>query len=123
MTLLWVAATVRRDVSIVDWFWAAGFALLAWSLLFRAGEMSLRPKVVAAALTLWALRLGVHLYLRSRGKGEDPRYVAMRERSGASFTWISLGKVFWFQGLLIGIISAPVFVIVRAGDTPAWGLR
>ena len=122
MTFVWFVSLWRRDVSIIDWFWAAAFALFAWVAIIREDAFQWRPLLLASLLSLWALRLGLHLALRSRGKGEDPRYQAMRRKSGSSFWWVSLFKVNLFQGLLVALISAPVWQVVRASDSGGWNL-
>jgi steroid 5-alpha reductase family enzyme len=42
------------------------------------------------------------------GKGEDPRYQAMRKRHGARFPLVSLGTVFILQAVVMWIVSLPV---------------
>jgi len=122
MWAVWVASVPLRDVSIVDWFWGPAFALLGWVLLARLPDPSTRGVVLMAAVTLWAVRLARHLFLRSRGSAEDPRYAAMRERGGASYWWISLFKVFLFQGVLVLVIGAPIFQVVGTpADLAPWG--
>lgn len=120
VVLVWFASLWKRDVSIIDWFWAAAFALFAWVALTEQSAWTLRPLLLASLLTLWALRLGLHLVLRSRGKAEDPRYQAMRRKSGRSFWWVSLFKVNLFQGLLVALISAPVWQVVRSHGVASW---
>ena len=48
-------------------------------------------------VTVWGARLAVHIGRRNLGKGEDRRYVEMRERDGARFWLTSLYRVFLVQ--------------------------
>jgi steroid 5-alpha reductase family enzyme len=54
------------------------------------------------------MRLFLHILVRNKGKGEDPRYVAMRENHGKRFWWISLFTVFSLQGFLLWLVSLPI---------------
>jgi steroid 5-alpha reductase family enzyme len=68
-------------------------------------------------VTVWGLRLAIHLYLRNRGHGEDPRYRAMRRRWGESrFPVVSLFTVFVFQGVLLWIVSLPIQVAMLSSE-------
>jgi steroid 5-alpha reductase family enzyme len=59
--------------------------------------------------TVWAARLGLYLYWRNAGKGEDPRYTAaFRDRYATNLHWHTLTKVFLLQGVLAWLISTPV---------------
>jgi steroid 5-alpha reductase family enzyme len=122
VTLLWRVAVRRRDVSVIDLFWGAGFALVAvLTLLLPGGEVG-RQALLAALTCGWGLRLAVHLSVRAAGRGEDPRYTAMRARVRGDFDRWALVRVFWLQGLLIWLISAPVQVggTLAAADDPWW---
>lgn len=121
MLLLWLVSLAVRDASIVDIFWGPGFVLVAWSVFAWAaahdlpGGGSARRLLLAALVTVWGLRLGLHLAARNLGKGEDYRYVAMREKAGGRFWLVSLGKVFLLQGLLMWVVSLPL----QGGQLPS----
>jgi steroid 5-alpha reductase family enzyme len=112
-TLVWLASLVRRDASIIDVFWGLGFVLAAWIYL-GAGARTGRGALVAALVTLWGLRLSLHILWRNWGRGEDYRYREMRERSPSSFPLRSLLSVFWLQGLLLWALSTPLHAAQRA---------
>lgn len=66
-------------------------------------------------MTAWALRLWLHLLARSRGKSEDPRYTAFRQRLGPErYWWVSFFQVFLLQGCLALLISAPLQLAAAA---------
>ena len=116
MGALWVLSVRMRDVSIVDPFWGPGFALIAGVCFFQQDVSSPRAYLVFALVSVWALRLGVHL-LRRRGHGEDFRYAAMRERQGPRFVYTSLFTVFGLQGVLLLAISLPLMAAITAPAT------
>lgn len=114
MVFLWLVSLVADDVSIVDMFWGAGFALVAWLGLLVADGITLHRVLVVAAVTVWGLRLAGYLAWRNLGKGEDYRYRRMRERAGPRFRYTSLVIIFGFQGALIWVVSLPVQVGLAA---------
>jgi steroid 5-alpha reductase family enzyme len=112
---LWLASIRLRDVSIIDPFWGLGFVVIAWIAgLTTDGDMGRRLLLVGLT-SIWGLRLFVYLLWRNRGKPEDFRYAAMRERHGSRFIWVSLGTVFVLQGVLMLAVSLPV----QMGQIPA----
>jgi steroid 5-alpha reductase family enzyme len=114
MTLVWVASLVKRDASIIDIFWGLGFVVVGWIYFAGAGAHGLRGPLVVGLVTVWGLRLSLHILWRSRGKGEDYRYREMRERHPSGFALRSLFTVFWLQALLLWAISMPLHQAQRA---------
>lgn len=113
LTLLWGASVRLQNASVVDVAWGPGFVVLAWCCVAWGGGGP-RSVLLAGLVTLWGLRLGWHLGRRNLGHAEDARYAAWRARTGPTFWWKSLGMVFWFQGLLMGVVSAPLFLVAMA---------
>jgi steroid 5-alpha reductase family enzyme len=116
MVLLWLISLAARDASVVDIFWGPGFVLVAWAVFAWVGAHDLpdggqaRRWLLVSLVTVWGLRLGGYLALRNLGKGEDYRYVAMRQKAGGRFWIISLFKVFLLQALLLWVVSLPIQV-------------
>ena len=110
MFLLWLTSLARKDASIVDSFWGAGFAVIAVVCFFITDGARPRKLLITTLVAVWGLRLALHIFARNHGKGEDYRYQAMRKKHGDRFPLVSLLTVFVFQGLLMWIISLPVQV-------------
>jgi len=108
MTVLWVFSVARRDASIVDPWWSMAFLLVTGNTIGRTG-LTPAKGLLLLMVAAWAVRLWLHLLLRSRGKPEDPRYAAFRQRFGPErYWWVSFFQVFVLQGLLVLVISAPL---------------
>jgi steroid 5-alpha reductase family enzyme len=107
MLALWLLSLALEDSSIVDIFWGPGFVLLAWVVALQE-VWSPRSALAVGLVTVWGLRLAVHLAIRNIGKGEDPRYRAMRRVRGSAWWWKSLFIVFAFQGVLMWVVSLPL---------------
>ena len=118
VTLVWLLSLALKNASIIDIFWAPGFAVLAIVYaLFSDDGYSGRQILVCALVIAWAIRLGGHILTRNAGHGEDFRYQKMRKAGGEAFWWKSLVTVFFLQGALLWIISAPLLVAVHS-DSP-----
>ena len=108
MTVTWLASVPLRNASIVDPVWSLGFVVVGWVSALTGDGDALRVALMTGAVTIWGLRLSLHLFTRNRGHGEDFRYVAMRRRHGPGFWWISYFTVFVVQGILMWIVSLPL---------------
>jgi steroid 5-alpha reductase family enzyme len=116
MLLLWLLASVRSDVSVVDIYWGAGFILVASLSVAWNRPVHLRGAVALLLVCLWGIRLASYLLWRKWGEDEDRRYQAMRQHHGARFWWVSLFTVFLLQGILLWVIAMPLQVIAVSRD-------
>jgi len=122
MLVQWLLSIPLRNVSIVDIGWGLGFVAIAWVGVWRC-DITLKivqwPRwLLPVFVTIWGLRLALHLTKRNIGKPEDYRYAAMREARGPAFVWSSLGIVFGLQGAVMWVVSLPVQMAL-ARPTPS----
>jgi len=116
LTLLWAISIAVKDASLVDIFWGFGFLLVAAVCLYLVPVKTPYLILLAAMPIIWGMRLTLYLGKRNLGHGEDKRYVSMRKRAEkkgmSEMAWRlrTLFSVYWGQGLLIMIVSAPVWV-------------
>jgi steroid 5-alpha reductase family enzyme len=115
MICLWFLSLVLKNASIVDIFWGLGFVIVAWFTFYRAEGYLGRKLLICALVTVWGLRLAIHIAGRNLGKGEDRRYQAWRASYGPKFWWVSLFTVFGTQGILLWVIS----LVTQAGQISA----
>lgn len=115
MVLLWLLSLALKNSSIVDIFWGMGFVMIAW-LAFSLGQGYIpRKQLVAVLVTMWGVRLALHIFFRNWGKGEDFRYAKWREENGPRWWWVSFFQVFLLQGFLMWIISTPLIAAETSG--------
>ncbi len=117
MTLAYVVAIVRKDNSLADIFWGLGFILVALITYFVQGSNGGPQILVTVLVFLWGVRLATHVFIRNRGKGEDPRYRKWREEWGDSFLIRSYLQVFMLQGLFMLLVVWPVAIVNTYGNT------
>ncbi len=112
-TVLYFIGEVKKNYSIVDIGWGAGFVIVAIVafitryLLFH--NYSITGIVVLVLTAIWGIRLSSHIYKRNHGRPEDFRYVAMRERYAkmkypklAAYARIFLTQAFFM--MVIGLV-------------------
>jgi steroid 5-alpha reductase family enzyme len=119
--VVWVWATLRRDVSVVDAWWSLGFLVAAAVAARGGGSLDPRKTLVLILVAAWALRLSAYLAWRNHGEPEDRRYAAMRQGRGPAFWWQSLFVVFWLQAALVAVICLPHLVVLAAPVGPPLG--
>lgn len=123
--LPWIGGTVLVLIAVTA---AVGISIgrhnvvdTAWGLLFVGVGISslitsqghgdpVRRWLLAAMVTIWGLRLGVHIGRRAIGKGEDPRYGQLLSKGHSNPTVNALLKVYLAQAVLAFLISAPLQV-------------
>jgi steroid 5-alpha reductase family enzyme len=111
MTSVFAVALAKKDNSIVDMAWGGGFIIIAYLTFFLRPEFTARHLLVTLIVTLWGLRLLIHIALRNRGRGEDFRYAKWRREWGRWFIPRSYFQVYMLQGFFMLVIAYPVILI------------
>ncbi len=108
LTLLWAFTLIIKDSSVIDIYWGFGFIVAMSYYLYALGEEyhTTRNLVYAILVSIWGMRLTFYLASRNIGKGEDYRYVLMRNEAGKNWWWLSYLRVFVLQGVLLWCISS-----------------
>ena len=123
LTLLWAISLAVKDASLIDIFWGFGFLVVAAVCLYLVPVKTPYLWLLAAMPIAWGIRLSLYLAKRNLGHGEDVRYVAMQKRAEkkgmSEMAWRirSLFTIYFGQGLLIMIVSAPVWVAMATAKT------
>jgi steroid 5-alpha reductase family enzyme len=119
MTLLWPLSLALKNSSIVDVFWGSGFVIATWvAFLLTPDGFTGRRLLLNVLVTIWGLRLSLHILTRNWGKPEDFRYQAWRREAGAAWWWRSYLRVFLLQGVILWIVAAPL-VAAQVGKQPS----
>ena len=105
----WLLSLYLRDVSIVDSAWPLMFLFAALYYFFSSDNESITGLALLAIVTVWSVRLFLHLTWRNWGEPEDRRYREIRKKYSPHFAVKSLFIIFLFQAVLAWIISIPLF--------------
>jgi len=113
-----LVGTIKKNNAIMDIFYGPAYFVVAFTSLYFYSVLNetflIRQLIVTVLVLLWAIRLSTYVFIRNRGKPEDRRYAAMRERwkkSGKSVALKSLTKIYLFQGLVVFIVVFSVLWI------------
>lgn len=112
VTIAWLKTVSSGNVTVMDVLWGMGFVLIAWTRFLLYDAFNIASIACLVCVNLWGLRLGYVLHKRTKNRGEDPRYVRMRETAGRNWWWISFLQVFLLQGVLLLVIALPIFFLI-----------
>ena len=114
---LWVISRIKNDVGIVDSFWSILILLAGLSFLYLFdNDLTNRKLLVLSLLSIWALRLAIHIAWRNWGQEEDHRYQTIRANNQPNFEFKSLYIVFLLQAFLALIIALPLMTVFNTGS-------
>ncbi len=123
VTIAWLKTVSSGNVTVMDVLWGMGFVFISWTRFLLADSYNLAALFCLACVSIWGLRLGIVLHQRTKNRGEDPRYVRMRESAGDNWWWISFLQVFVLQGALLLIIALPIFALIpEESETIEWNM-
>ena len=121
MSAIFLIALVKKDNSIVDIAYGGAFIAAVSSAALVSGTGHPRQYLAGALVGIWGLRLVLHLFARSRGRGEDFRYRKWREEWGSSFVVRSFFQIYMLQGAVVFIVASPVILIMaNPGANLGW---
>jgi len=120
MTLLFVIGLAAKDNSIADIAYGPAFLVAGWSglLLGGSGELQARSLLLLLLVSIWGLRLAIHLATRHHGRDEDFRYQNFRRQWGRTVVWRSFLQVYLLQGTIILLIATPILLSAAVPGPP-----
>lgn len=119
--LLYVVALIRRDNTVADIGWGIGFIIAAFVVLWQRDMLMIRQVVITALVCVWGVRLSLHIWLRSRGKGEDWRYKQWRKQWKEHWVIRSFLQIYVLQSFFLMIAVLPVLYVNTFGGS-SWGV-
>ncbi len=125
MGLAWAIQRATGQTGWIDAVWTFGVgatgAVLAALPLGDGGGAGWRRAAVAAAIALWALRLGGHVVARTRKTPDDPRYRKLIEGWGEAAP-LQLLAFLQVQALAGATLALAVALAAHVGS-PAFGFQ
>lgn len=121
LILAFIIGTIKKNNGLMDVFYGPGYIIVAISSLILYliidKELDIRKLFITSLVSIWAVRLGIYIFIRNRGKPEDYRYQAMRKRWVNNIILKSFVRIYMIQGLVIFIVAFPVW-FVNISDVP-----
>jgi len=122
MSVMFVVGLKVKDNSLIDIAYGPAFIFSCWGAWVYSPPVMENTRIFLLLfwITLWGGRLGLHIGLRHRGRGEDFRYRQFRADWGATIVWRSFLQIYMLQGLVVFMVSMPVLLVLAA---PGAGLQ
>jgi steroid 5-alpha reductase family enzyme len=123
MSLWYAVAIYTSRYDVVDSAWGIGFVVIAWVSIVLSKNYHPLTFISAGLVTIWGLRLFIHIANRNWRKHEDDhRYVTMRAKWGSAEKRKAYTNVFLLQGILLILVSTPMIAIARSSHTITLGV-
>lgn len=119
MALWSLAAIAKKRADLADIAWGPGFMLVAWSSLVL-GQATIQGLIVNILVTVWAIRLAFHLYVRNRKRDEDFRYQKLKLKWVKNFNFKLFTEVFLLQGCILYLVALPIIWINTHPQDLTW---
>lgn len=123
LVLMGVTALIGQRIgrhNVVDTTWGLGFALVV-IVCAVVGQGDVARRVLVLVLTCtWALRLATYMYVRARGRGEDPRYAALLDRKPGNRLWNAYRSIYLTQAAALWFVALPLQVSASTGTGLGW---
>jgi steroid 5-alpha reductase family enzyme len=120
MIAVWALQRRLGDAGIVDVAWTFGVGVLGAAFAILGGDAPWERRLLVAALvSLWALRLGSHIAHRVMTQPEDGRYVDLKRQWGAQ-AQAKLFRFFQFQAFGAVLFAAPMLFVARNTQPLGW---
>lgn len=112
---IWFAVAVyKKRNDVADIAWGPGYILICCYLFITQKQVPV-SLLLYTLVTIWGVRLCLHIYNRNKNKKEDFRYLQWRQQWGKSFYLRSYLQVFLLQGIILLLIISPVmFAAINA---------
>ena len=117
MLFLWLFYLKTNKPMVVDVGWGFGIALIGFFFALTCEGFFLRKYILGLMISIWGLRLGLHLlYDRIIGSHHDARY-DMLEKKWKTNLKLKYFFFYQFQALIIIIMLSPLLPIYQNKNT------
>jgi steroid 5-alpha reductase family enzyme len=117
LNVWFIISLIKKRNDVADIAWGIGFVILAWTSFVISGESGSRGILVGALVSIWGLRLALHIHIRNTGRAEDYRYAAWREAWGEWFYLRSYAQIYLLQGILLFVVALPILLINKSAGS------
>lgn len=110
--IIWfVISQKKKNNGLIDIAWGMSFVVTTISSLIISGVVNPIKIILLIVITLWGMRLSIHLFKRNWRKEEDFRYQDMRKKWKTNLKLKAFLKVFLTQSIFSYIIALPIILV------------
>lgn len=110
MNFWFLISILKKRNDLADLAWGLGFILVAWLSFYLYKYNSINALLLNVLVTIWGVRLALHISNRILKTSEDGRYAKWREEWGNYALVRSYFQVYMLQGFFLLIISIPIIM-------------
>lgn len=115
MIIVFIISLIKRDNSVADIAWGLGFILITITSLVQNPVFSSKQLLILVLVSLWGIRLAIHITMRNHGKSEDFRYKEWRTQWGKQLFLKSFFQVYILQWIFMQGIASSIVIISTYG--------
>lgn len=108
--IFYVIAQLKKNNGLADIAWGMGYVVVAWTMVLTDNLTHIHQWVITGLVTLWGIRLFLHIGVRNWSKPEDYRYVNMRNKWKTNIPLKAYVYVFMLQMIFLLIIATPIII-------------
>ena len=120
--IAFIVGTAKKNNAIMDIFYGPAYFIVSITSLILniilTATFCIHQVIATTLVLIWAIRLASYVYIRNRGKPEDYRYKAMRERWKTNVSLKSFFKIYLFQGIIVFLVDIPVWFVNISENPP-----
>ncbi|MFW9947388.1 MAG: DUF1295 domain-containing protein [Candidatus Odinarchaeota archaeon] len=124
--IAFIVGTAKKNNGLMDIFYGPAYFVVSMTSLILniilTSTFCIRQIIATSLVLIWAIRLASYVFIRNRGKPEDYRYKAMRERWKTNIVLKSFFKVYIFQGVIVFLVDIPVWFTNISENPPVVSL-
>jgi len=113
VSILFLIGTLIKNNAIADIFWGLGFVVVSNINYFLFSSQTDLHLLINILITIWGLRLALHIGSRKKLSNEDYRYKNFRKSWKKLFLLRAYFQIYILQGTLLLIISTPVYILMN----------
>ena len=113
VSILWGYCKTKERLDFIFAYWGLGIVIMSWSAMVIEGlledpSLHLRQLIVNILISLWGIRLSLHITKRKFWIIEDPRYTNLKNNMGKTWMLKSYKKIFLPLALLQLLVMSPI---------------
>ena len=108
--LFFLIAQLKKNNGLADIAWGMGYVLVAWMIIITDQLTDFHQWMIVILVTIWGIRLFLHIGIRNWSKPEDYRYVNMRKKWQNHLYIKAYVYVFMLQMIFLLIIATPIIM-------------
>ena len=110
--VVFIISELKKRADILDTAWGLGFILISISSILISQNYTLRNWLILILVTLWGIRLAIHIFSRNSKTTEDYRYENLKMGIKNPTLLNTFIKIYLPQLIFMLIVSLPISISI-----------